>query len=118
MQKITVRDLYKNTATYANQEVYICGWVRTCRDSKTFGFIELNDGSFFKNVQVVYDNTLANFEDITKLSISSSIKVTGTLVETPEAKQPFEIKATNVEIECLSPNDYPLQKKGTYNRIS
>ena len=112
MQKITVRDLYKNTATYANQEVYICGWVRTCRDSKTFGFIELNDGSFFKNVQVVYDNTLANFEDITKLSISSSIKVTGTLVETPEAKQPFEIKATNVEIECLSPNDYPLQKKG------
>ena len=112
MQKITVRDLYKSTATYANQEVYICGWVRTCRDSKTFGFIELNDGSFFKNVQVVYDNTLANFEDITKLSISSSIKVTGILVETPEAKQPFEIKATNVEIECLSPNDYPLQKKG------
>ena len=112
MQKITVRDLYKNTATYANQEIYICGWVRTCRDSKTFGFIELNDGSFFKNVQVVYDNTLSNFEEITKLSISSSIKVTGTLVETPEAKQPFEIKATSVEIECLSPNDYPLQKKG------
>lgn len=112
MQKITVKDLYKNTGAYANQEIFVCGWVRTCRDSKTFGFIELNDGTFFKNVQVVYDNTLSNFEDITKLTISSSIKVRGILVETPEAKQPFEIKATNIEIECLSPNDYPLQKKG------
>ena len=99
MTKTTVKDLFKNPGAYANNEVNLAGWVRTCRDSKTFGFIELNDGSFFKNVQIVYDNTLNNFEELTKLSVSSSLRVTGVLVETPEAKQPFEIKATNVVIE-------------------
>ncbi|MBQ9280118.1 MAG: asparagine--tRNA ligase [Clostridia bacterium] len=112
MARITVKDLYKKTSEYDGQDIQIAGWVRTCRDSKTFGFIELNDGSFFKNVQIVYDNTLSNFEELTKLSVSSSLRVTGTLVVTPEAKQPFEIKAKEVIIECLSPNDYPLQKKG------
>lgn len=112
MVKTTVKDLYQNTSTYAGKEVSVAGWVRTCRDSKTFGFIELNDGSFFKNVQIVYENTLSNFDELTKLTVSSSLRVTGTLVETPEAKQPFEIKATSVTIECLSPSDYPLQKKG------
>ena len=94
MGKLTIRDLYKNTSTYSEKEVTLEGWIRTIRDSKTFGFIELNDGSFFKNVQIVFSNKLDNFADISKLSISSSIKVTGTLVITENAKQPFEIQAT------------------------
>ena len=109
--KTDIKSIYRDTKTYVNQEVEVSGWIRTARDSKTFGFIELNDGSFFKNIQVVYENNLNNFEELTKLTVSSSIKVTGILVETPEAKQPFEIKATGVEILCLSPVDYPLQKK-------
>ena len=98
MKKLTIKDLYQNTNQYHQKEITISGWVRTIRDSKTFGFIELNDGSFFRNVQVVFDTSLANFEDICKLTLSSSIEVTGTLVETPEAKQPFEIKATKINI--------------------
>ena len=109
--KTDIRSIYRDTKTYANKEVEISGWIRTARDSKTFGFIELNDGSFFKNIQVVYENNLSNFEELTKLTVSSSIKVIGILVETPEAKQPFEIKATGIEVLCLSPVDYPLQKK-------
>lgn len=110
--KTDIRSIYTDTKTYADKEVEISGWVRTARDSKTFGFIELNDGSFFKNIQIVYENNLSNFEELTKLTISSSLNVKGILVETPEAKQPFEIKATNIEIEGLSASDYPLQKKG------
>ena len=109
---VTVKELYKETKSFVDKEIELAGWVRTARESKTFGFIELNDGTFFKNVQIVYDNTLNNFAEITKLTISSSLRIKGILVETPEAKQPFEVKATNIEIECLSPNDYPLQKKG------
>ena len=112
MKRVLISELFKNAEKYANEEVFVCGWVRTARDSKTFGFIELNDGSFFKNVQVVYENTLSNFEELTKLTVSSSLRVTGKLVLTPEAKQPFEIKATQVVVECLSPVTYPLQKKG------
>ncbi len=111
MKKLTIKDLYQNTNQYHQKEITISGWVRTIRDSKTFGFIELNDGSFFRNVQVVFDTSLANFEDICKLTLSSSIEVTGTLVETPEAKQPFEIKATKINIENVAALDYPLQKK-------
>ncbi len=110
--KTDIKSIYRDVKKYADQEIEVSGWVRTARDSKTFGFIELNDGSFFKNIQVVYENNLSNFEELTKLTVSSSLRVKGILVETPEAKQPFEIKATNVEIECLSPSDYPLQKKG------
>ena len=109
---VTVKELYKETKSFVDKEIELAGWVRTARESKTFGFIELNDGTFFKNVQIVYYNTLNNFAEITKLTISSSLRIKGILVETPEAKQPFEVKATNIEIECLSPNDYPLQKKG------
>ncbi len=109
--KLTIKELYKNTNLYLEKEVTLEGWVKTVRDSKTFGFIELNDGSFFKNVQIVFDEALSNFSDICKLSISSSIKVTGTVVETKEAKQPFEIKATSIEIYNLCDSDYPLQKK-------
>ena len=109
---VFIKELYRETSKYAGKEIEVAGWVRTARESKTFGFIELNDGSFFKNVQIVYEDSLPNFEELTKLTVSSSLRVKGILVETPNAKQPFEIKATNIEIECLSPNDYPLQKKG------
>lgn len=109
--KVLVKELYRNTNNYTNQTVTVSGWVRTIRDSKSFGFIELNDGSFFKNVQVVFDTCLNNFEDVKKLSISSSIVVTGEVVKTENAKQPFEIKATNVEILNVADLDYPLQKK-------
>ena len=111
MNTTLVKDLYRNIDKYNNTEVKISGWVRTLRDSKTFGFIELNDGSFFNNVQVVFDNTLNNFEEIKKLTISSSIIVTGLVVKTENAKQPFEIKATKIELVGLSDLDYPLQKK-------
>ena len=112
MKKVDIKSLYRNTENYADAEVTIAGWVRTARDSKTFGFIEINDGTFFKNVQVVYENNLPNFDELTKITISSSLVVTGKVVVTPNAKQPFEIKATEVKIECVSPADYPLQKKG------
>ena len=111
MDKLTIKDLFKNTENYIGKPVTIEGWIKTLRDSKNFGFIEINDGSFFKNVQVVFDDNLPNFNDISKLSISSSIKVTGELVKTDTAKQPFEIKATNIEIYNVSDADYPLQKK-------
>ena len=111
MEKLTIRNLYRNTEDYLNTSVTLEGWVKTLRDSKNFGFIELNDGSFFKNVQIVFDDTLANFEDICKLNISSSIKVIGNFVKTDGAKQPFEVKATSIEILNLADSSYPLQKK-------
>ena len=112
MEKVVlVKSLYRNTSEYLSKEVAISGWIRTLRASNAFGFIEVNDGSFFKNIQVVFDNKLENFKYISKLPISSSIKVIGTLVETPEAKQPFEIQAKEIIIEGMSDSDYPLQKK-------
>ena len=112
MEKVVlVKSLYRNTSEYLSKEVAISGWIRTLRASNAFGFIEVNDGSFFKNIQVVFDNKLENFKDIAKLPISSSIKVIGTLVETLEAKQPFEIQAKEIIIEGMSDSDYPLQKK-------
>ena len=111
MEKLVIKKLYRETENYINKEITLEGWVRTVRDSKNFGFIEINDGSFFKNVQIVFSNTLDNFNQICKLTISSSIKVTGTLVKTENAKQPFEIQAKEVEIESLSDSSYPLQKK-------
>lgn len=111
MKNTLVKDLYRNTDNYVEKKVQISGWVKTVRDSKTFGFIELNDGSFFKNVQIVFDDKLSNFAEICKLSISSSIIVTGTVVKTENAKQPFEIKASSIEIFDIADSDYPLQKK-------
>ncbi len=111
MKKLVIKDLYENTNEYKDKEITLEGWVRTIRDSKTFGFIELNDGSFFKNVQIVFSDKLENFAEIAKLSISSSIKVTGTFVITENAKQPFEIQASNIEILNLCDLEYPLQKK-------
>ncbi len=111
MKKITVKDLYKNTDTFVDKEITLEGWVKTVRDSKTFGFIELNDGTFFKNVQIVFNDTLEDFEEICKLTISSSIKVVGKFILTENAKQPFEIQANAITIESLSDSSYPLQKK-------
>ena len=106
-----VRQLFRETP--ADQTaVTVSGWVRTLRDSKVFAFIELNDGTFFKNVQIVCEEeTLANFKEVTKITLGSAIRVTGVLALTPEMKQPFEIKANQVEVVGLSDPDYPLQKK-------
>ncbi|MGL5378787.1 asparagine--tRNA ligase [Clostridium sp.] len=108
---ILVKALYRNENEYLSKEVKISGWIRTLRASNAFGFIEVNDGTFFKNVQVVFDNNLGNFKEVSKLPISSSITVVGTLVATPDAKQPFEIQAKEIIIEGMSQSDYPLQKK-------
>lgn len=106
-----IRSLYRQTDDFLSKEVTISGWIRTLRASNAFGFIEVNDGSFFKNIQIVFDEKMSNFKEISKLPISSSISVVGTLVETPNAKQPFEIQATEITIEGMSNSDYPLQKK-------
>ena len=113
MQKdfIEVKDLYRDKEQYINKDVKVAGWIRTSRLSKNFGFIELNDGSFFKNMQIVLDEKLENFKEIGKLPISSSILVEGKLVSTEGAKQPVEIHATNIVVEGESDNSYPLQKK-------
>jgi len=111
METVLVKSLYRESEKYADQDVCISGWIRTLRSSKAFGFIEVNDGSFFKNLQVVFEDSLHNFKEIEKLSISSSIIVEGKLVLTPGSKQPFEIKATKIIVEGESSNDYPLQKK-------
>ena len=111
MGKLVIKELFRNSKDYQDKEVIIEGWVKTVRDSKSVGFIELNDGSFFKNVQIVFDNNLDNFEEICKLTVCSSMKVIGKVILTPDAKQPFEIHATNIEIQNLCAQDYPLQKK-------
>lgn len=112
MKDIQLRQLYENTEPYAGKEVVIRGWIRTNRSSNKFGFIEINDGSYFKSIQVVYeDGTIGNYEQIAKAPISAALCVTGELILTPGAKQPFEIKAREVVIEAGSDADYPLQKK-------
>ncbi|MGI6730519.1 MAG: asparagine--tRNA ligase [Anaerovoracaceae bacterium] len=112
MRDTQLRQLFRNTDQYAKKEILVRGWIRTNRNSKKFGFIELNDGSFFKSVQVVYEeDVINNFEEISKAPISAALSVKGKLVLTPEAKQPFEIKATEIAIEAGSQADYPLQKK-------
>jgi len=112
MKDVQLRQLHRNTAEYADKEIVVRGWVRTNRSSNKFGFIELNDGTFFKSVQVVYEaDKIDNFDAIAKAPIASALMVKGTLVLTPEAKQPFEIKAEEVVMEADSAADYPLQKK-------
>ena len=111
MDLLTIRELYKDQEKYLDQEITIGGWVRSIRDSKTFGFIVLHDGTFFETLQVVYHDTMENFADISKLNVGAAIIVKGTLVATPQAKQPFEIQAAEVTVEGASAPDYPLQKK-------
>ena len=110
-QLVTVREIFRNREEYIGKEIKVGGWVRSIRDSKTFGFIVLNDGTFFEPLQIVYSDSLANFEEINKTNSGAALIVTGTLVATPEAKQPFEIQAKEIVIEGASTPDYPLQKK-------
>ena len=111
MQTISIRELFHNTAAYIGKTVTVGGWVRSVRASKAFGFIVLNDGTFFTPLQVVYHDNLNNFQEISKTNVGAALVVTGTIVETPEAKQPFEMQAESVLIEGASAPDYPLQKK-------
>ena len=111
MDLVTVRELYKNREAYLDKEVSIGGWVRSVRASKAFGFIVVSDGTYFETLQVVYHENMANFAEISKLNVGAAIIVKGTLVATPDAKQPFEIQAVEVAVEGPSAPDYPLQKK-------
>ena len=111
MDMVNVRDLFRKQEEYVDQTVTIGGWGRSIRNSKNFGFIVVNDGTFFEPVQVVYSNVLENFDDVEKLNVGAAIIVTGKLVATPGTKQPFEIQAEQIEIEGVSTPDYPLQKK-------
>ena len=111
MQLTTVKELFKEREKYLDKEITVGGWIRSIRDSKAFGFIVLNDGTSFDTLQIVYHDTMANFAEVSKLNVGASIIVKGTLVATPEAKQPFEIQATEVVVEGASSADYPLQKK-------
>jgi asparaginyl-tRNA synthetase len=112
IKDVQLRDLYKDTKAYADKEITVRGWVRQCRGSNKFAFIALNDGSFFSPVQIVLEaDKLDNFKEVSNLSLSSVIRVKGTLVVTPDAKQPFEIHASEVVVEAESDPDYPLQNK-------
>ena len=111
MDLLELRNLHHEFKDYEGKEVTVGGWVRSIRDSKTFGFMVLNDGTFFEPTQVVFADKLDNFEKIAKLNVGAAVVVTGEVVVTPDAKQPFEIQATNVDIEGESTPDYPLQKK-------
>ncbi len=111
MDLVTVRELYKNREAYLDKEVSVGGWVRSVRASKAFGFIVVSDGTYFETLQVVYHDNMANFAEISKLNVGAAIIVKGTLVATPDAKQPFEIQAVEVAVEGPSAPDYPLQKK-------
>lgn len=112
MSYTEIKKLFRSPVEYIGKTITVPGWVKTVRDSKTFGFIELNDGTFFRNLQVVFEEgKLENFKEVAKLSVGSSIEVEGELVETPNAKQPFELKAKRISIENLCPADYQLQKK-------
>jgi asparaginyl-tRNA synthetase len=111
MECVNVKDLFREPNSYLNKTIRVNGWVRTLRASKAFGFIELNDGTYFGNLQVVFEESLENFNDVVKLTISSAIVVEGVLVESPGAKQPFELKAQAIEIVGICSPEYPLQKK-------
>lgn len=111
MNLITIKSLYRDTEQYIGKKITIGGWVRSIRDSKAFGFIVLNDGTFFENLQVVYNDNMENFSEISSLNVGAALVVRGELIETPNAKQPFEVQAEKIEIEGSSTPDYPLQKK-------
>ena len=111
MELISVRELFRNTAAYAGKTITVGGWVRNRRPSKQFGFIVLNDGTYFTPVQVVYNDSISNFQEISKINIGAALIVTGELVLTPNSKQPFEIQAATIEVEGPSTGDFPLQPK-------
>ena len=111
MELTEIRELYRNREAFTDKEVTVGGWVRSNRDSKTFGFIVINDGTFFETLQIVYSDKLANFDQIAKLGVSAAIVAKGKIVATPNAKQPFEMQAEEIILEGASDPDYPLQKK-------
>ncbi len=111
MELISVRELFKNTSAYVGKEITVGGWIRNRRPQKTYGFIVLSDGTYFKPLQVVYEDTMENFQDVSKLNVGSALIIKGNLVETPGAKQPFELKATEITVEGPSTPDYPIQPK-------
>ena len=111
MELTDIKDLYRNSSEYIGKEITIGGWVRNNRDSKNFGFLVINDGTFFEPLQVVYGDQLNNFEEICKTNVGAALIVRGTIVETPQAKQPFEMQAIEVLVEGPSNAEYPLQKK-------
>ncbi|MBQ3007599.1 MAG: asparagine--tRNA ligase [Clostridia bacterium] len=112
MERTEIKNLYSNAEAYADKCITVYGWVKTLRDSKAVGFIELNDGSCFKGVQIVFEaEKLGNYKEIAKLNVGSAVKVTGRLILTPQSSQPFEINADEISVEALSSPDYPLQKK-------
>ena len=112
MDRIAIKQLYTSSELFADKEITVAGWCRTIRSSNVFGFIELNDGSCFKNLQVVFeDSVIDNYAEIAKQNIGASFVITGEFELTPDAKQPFELKATKIEVEGTSTPDYPLQKK-------
>ena len=111
MELLSVREIFRNKEQYLDKEIEIGGWVRSIRDSKSFGFIVVNDGTFFEPLQIVYHDEMENFDEISRLNVGAAIIVKGTLVATPQAKQPFEIQAKEVTVEGASAPDYPLQKK-------
>ena len=112
MKRVEIKALFAEPERYTAEPVTVCGWVRTLRSSKALGFIELNDGSYFSNLQVVFEeNKLANYDEISRQNVGAALIVTGRLLLTPEAKQPFEIHAEKITVEGASTPDYPLQKK-------
>ena len=111
MKCITVKELYRNTESYLDKEITVAGWLRSNRGSKAFGFLVMGDGSCFQTLQIVYHDNMENFKEVSKLNVGAAVIVKGTLVATPEAKQPFEIQAEEVVVEGDSAPDYPLQKK-------
>ena len=111
MDLTDIRQLYEKTDAYAGKEVTVGGWIRNIRDSKSFGFVVLNDGTYFSPLQIVYDNHLDNFEEISAQNVGAALIATGEIVLTPDAKQPFEMQAKEVVIEGASDPKYPLQPK-------
>ena len=111
MERTTLKELNTNFESFGGKQVLVYGWVRTIRDSKNFAFIELHDGTFFKTTQIVLDATYADYKNIISQNVGAGLKVIGEVVLTPEMKQPFEIRATEITVEGTSTPDYPLQKK-------
>ena len=112
MKRTLVREIYAEKEAFGGKEITVGGWVRNLRDSKAFGFIDLNDGSYFKSVQVVFEREIVNnYDEIAGQNVGAALVVTGILTLTPEAKQPFELKATKIDVEGTSTPDYPLQPK-------
>ncbi len=111
MDLVTIKEIYRDRASYIGKKITVGGWLRSVRGQKTFGFLALHDGSYFETLQVVFSDQLANFDEVSKYNVGTAVIVTGTLVESPKAKQPFEIQADTIELEGASTPDYPMQKK-------